>query len=64
MLREKEDLMNTKRVKRIRIKMKWMIGEEHHAYGRVVACGVREGEPYRMFSKDGDISLIPLDCLN
>ena len=43
--------------------MKWKIGEEHPIYGRVSAMGIRDGEPYRMFLKDGDCSLIPLECL-
>jgi len=43
--------------------MKWKIGSEHPYYGTVGAAGVREGEPYRMFIKDGSVSLIPLDCL-
>jgi hypothetical protein len=43
--------------------MKWIIGEIHPIYGEVLAMGIREGEPYRMFTKDGVVSLIPLDCL-
>jgi len=43
--------------------MKWIIGEKHKHFGVVSAMGVREGEPYRMFVKDGSVSLIPLDCL-
>jgi hypothetical protein len=43
--------------------MKYKIGEKHKIYGKVAAAGVREGEPYRMFIKNGDISLIPLACL-
>lgn len=42
----------------------FLIGETHPAYGKVIAMGVREGEPYRFFKgKDGVISLIPLPCL-
>jgi len=43
--------------------VEWKLGEEHHAYGKVAAMGVREGEAYRMFVKDGSVSLIPLACL-
>lgn len=42
---------------------KWELGEEHPHYGKVIAMGVREGEPYRFFMKEGLISLIPLPCL-
>lgn len=44
--------------------MLWEIGKIHKIYGRVSCMGIREGEPYRMFLKDGDVSLIPLDVLN
>ncbi len=43
--------------------MRWKIGDKHKWYGTVAAVGIREGEPYRMFLKDGSVSLIPLDCL-
>jgi hypothetical protein len=44
---------------------KWKINEVHNHYGRVIAMGIREGEPYRFFkNKHGVISLIPLDVLN
>jgi hypothetical protein len=46
------------------IKSQWKIGDKHQHYGKVIAMGIREGEPYRFFkSKDGVISLIPLPCL-
>lgn len=45
-------------------KMKWKLGDKHKYYGKVVAMGIREGEPYRFFMDDDKcISLIPLPCL-
>ena len=44
------------------MKAKWMLEEIHPLYGKVVACGCKDGEPWRMFSKDGVTSLIPLDA--
>jgi hypothetical protein len=44
-------------------KAKWFVNEEHPVYGTVKAMGVREGEPYRMFLKDGSVSLVPLQVL-
>lgn len=41
----------------------WMLNQEHKHYGKVVMCRTIEGEPYRFFEKDGDISMIPLSCL-
>jgi len=38
----------------------WLIGEIHPMFGEVVACGVTQGEPWRMFLCDGVISMIPL----
>lgn len=43
--------------------MIWKLGDKHKYYGEVAAMGIREGEPYRMFLKDGSVSLIPLACL-
>ena len=42
---------------------KWVIGEIHKNFGKVIGMGVREGEAYRFFIKDGVVSLIPLPCL-
>lgn len=40
------------------------IGETHKIYGKVVAMGIKDGEPYRFFKdKQGCISLIPLSCI-
>lgn len=45
-------------------KIKYPINSKHPIYGTVKAVGIKEGEPYRMFvDKSGDVSLIPLDCL-
>ena len=43
--------------------MEWKIGDKHKHYGKVVAMGIREGEPYRFFMKSGGIALIPLPAL-
>lgn len=43
--------------------VKWFIGSKHPHYGRVEAIGIREGESWRMFLKDGVVSLIPLSVL-
>ena len=46
------------------MEIKWKIGDNHKAYGKVAAMGIKEGEPYRMFlDKDGGVALIPLACL-
>jgi len=41
----------------------WLLDEIHPQYGKVLACGVRDGDPWRMFKVDGDVVLIPLDSL-
>lgn len=42
----------------------WIIGQKHKVFGKVIAMGIREGEPYRFFiNKNRVISLIPLSCL-
>lgn len=43
--------------------IKWILGEKHKLYGKVVGMGIRDGEPYRFFIKDGVVSLIPLELL-
>lgn len=39
------------------------LNEIHPVYGKCVMCRLIEGEPYRFFDKNGDISMIPLDAL-
>jgi len=43
--------------------MIWKLGEIHPTYGKVSAMGVKDGDAYRMFLKNGSTSLIPLDAL-
>lgn len=46
------------------IKKQWKLGDKHKLFGKVIAMGIREGEPYRFFQdKDNTISLIPLDSI-
>ena len=44
--------------------IEWKLNAKHKFYGKVIAMGIRDGEPYRFFiDKEGSISLIPLPCL-
>lgn len=43
---------------------KWLIGEEHLVFGKVIGAGFIEGEAYRWLqNKHGAISMMPLDVL-
>lgn len=39
------------------------IGTKSKYHGKVIAIGIREGEPYRFLIKNGVISLMPLSVL-
>lgn len=43
---------------------KYVLNDLHPLYGKCVAMGYRDGEPYRMFIKDLVVSLIPVDRVN
>ena len=43
---------------------RWLLNEIHPVFGKVVAAGSKDGEPWRMFKKDGTTSLIPFPVLN
>ena len=42
----------------------YKINDIHPNYGKCVAMGCKDGEAYRMFTKDGVVSLIPCRFLN
>ena len=41
----------------------WGLGTKHELWGEVVAMGRTDGDCWRMFSKEGCTTLMPLDAL-